>query len=61
MVRFGRNREFAWGITNNICMQRDLYVERLNPELQGIGRYEFGWSDSDVAGAAATNPNETDE
>jgi penicillin amidase len=32
MVRFGRNREFAWGITNNICLQRDLYVERLNPE-----------------------------
>ena len=29
-------------------------VEQLNPELQGIGRYEFGWADSDVAGAAAT-------
>jgi Fe-S cluster assembly protein SufB len=29
-------------------------IEELNPELQGIGRYEFGWADSDVAGAAAT-------
>ncbi|CAN5726186.1 penicillin acylase family protein [soil metagenome] len=32
MVRFGRNREFAWGITNNICLQRDLYIERLDPD-----------------------------
>ncbi len=28
-------------------------IEELNPELKGIGRYEFGWADSDVAGAAA--------
>jgi Fe-S cluster assembly protein SufB len=28
-------------------------IELLNPELKGIGRYEFGWADSDVAGAAA--------
>ena len=28
-------------------------IEELNPELQGIGRYEFGWADPDVAGAAA--------
>ncbi|MDN5854271.1 MAG: Fe-S cluster assembly protein SufB, partial [Actinomycetia bacterium] len=28
-------------------------VEEANPELAGLGRYEFGWSDSDVAGAAA--------
>ena len=26
-------------------------IEELNPELQGIGRYEFGWADSDAAGA----------
>jgi Fe-S cluster assembly protein SufB len=24
-----------------------------HPELEGIGRYEFGWADSDVAGASA--------
>ncbi|MET0979596.1 MAG: Fe-S cluster assembly protein SufB [Paeniglutamicibacter terrestris] len=28
-------------------------IEELNPELQGIGRYEFGWADSDTAGASA--------
>ena len=28
-------------------------IEDLNPELKGIGRYEFGWADTDVAGAAA--------
>ena len=26
-------------------------IEDLNPELKGIGRYEFGWADSDAAGA----------
>ena len=30
-------------------------VEQLNPELKGLrDRYEFGWADSDAAGAAAT-------
>jgi Fe-S cluster assembly protein SufB len=29
-------------------------IEELNPELQGIGRYEFGWADSDEAGSGAT-------
>src|SRR5699024_1126096 len=28
-------------------------IEAANPELQGFGRYEYGWSDSDAAGAAA--------
>ena len=28
-------------------------IEDLNPELKGIGRYEFGWADSDEAGATA--------
>ena len=28
-------------------------IEERNPELQGLGRYQFGWADSDVAGAAA--------
>lgn len=31
VIRFGRNPQFAWGVTNNICLQRDLYVERVNP------------------------------
>ena len=29
-------------------------IDELNPGLEGIGRYEFGWHDPDVAGAAAT-------
>ena len=29
-------------------------IEELNPELKGIGRYQFGWADSDAAGATAT-------
>ena len=28
-------------------------IEELNPELKGIGRYQFGWADRDDAGAAA--------
>jgi len=28
-------------------------IEELNPGLAGLGRYEYGWADSDVAGATA--------
>ena len=28
-------------------------IEQLNPELEGLGRYEYGWADSDLAGSAA--------
>ena len=28
-------------------------VEELNPGLKDLGRYEYGWADSDVAGALA--------
>src|SRR5699024_5940712 len=28
-------------------------IEELNPGLQGIGRYEFGWADRDDAGSIA--------
>jgi len=27
-IFFGRNENIAWGITNNICSQRDLYMEK---------------------------------
>ena len=30
-ILFGRNRQLAWGVTNNICLQRDLYIETVNP------------------------------
>ena len=29
-------------------------IEELNPEIKGLGKYEYGWADSDVAGATAT-------
>ena len=28
-------------------------IDQRNPELEGIGKYEFGWADSDVAGSTA--------
>jgi Fe-S cluster assembly protein SufB len=28
-------------------------IDQMNPELEGLGRYEYGWSDPDVAGASA--------
>jgi Fe-S cluster assembly protein SufB len=28
-------------------------IEQRNPELEGLGRYKYGWADSDTAGAAA--------
>ncbi len=28
-------------------------IEALNPEIKGLGTYEYGWADSDVAGAGA--------
>jgi Fe-S cluster assembly protein SufB len=28
-------------------------IEQLNPGLQGLGRYEYGWADTDTAGASA--------
>ena len=29
----------------------DVLIDR--PELEGLGTYEFGWADSDAAGASA--------
>ncbi|HET7356751.1 MAG TPA: Fe-S cluster assembly protein SufB [Nocardioidaceae bacterium] len=28
-------------------------IDQMNPELAGLGRYEYGWADNDVAGASA--------
>src|SRR6478752_9599395 len=28
-------------------------IDQRNPELEGIGRYQFGWADSDTAGSTA--------
>ena len=42
-VMFGRNRRVAWGITNNICSQRDLYHERTDPHRPGGFLYDGEW------------------
>ncbi|MGZ8717600.1 MAG: hypothetical protein ACXWXY_00330 [Aeromicrobium sp.] len=28
-------------------------IEQANPELKDLGRYDFGWSDTDTSGANA--------
>ena len=42
-VMFGRNRDVAWGITNNICSQRDLYQERTDPARPGFFLFDGEW------------------
>ena len=43
-VMFGRNERVAWGITNNICSQRDLYQERTDPaHPAGAFLYDGQW------------------
>ena len=42
-VMFGRNEHVAWGITNNICSQRDLYHERTDPARPGMFLYDGRW------------------
>jgi penicillin G amidase len=43
-IMFGRNEQVAWGMTNNICSQRDLYQEQTDPAhpncFQFAGRWE---------------------
>lgn len=40
---FGRNQHLAWGVTNNICSLRDLYVEELDPDDQHQYRRDGTW------------------
>jgi penicillin amidase len=42
-VTFGKNQNAAWGITNNICSQRDLYQERTSPDHPGCFLYDGQW------------------
>lgn len=42
-IMFGRNEHVAWGITNNICSQRDLYLEETSPEHPGCFRFGDHW------------------
>ena len=42
-VMFGRNEHVAWGITNNICSQRDLYQEQTNADHPDCFLYDGQW------------------
>lgn len=42
-VMFGRNERVAWGCTNNICAQRDLYQERTDPAHPDCFFYDGQW------------------
>ncbi len=42
-IVFGRNETLAWGVTNNICSQRDIYREREEPGRPGHFRFADEW------------------
>lgn len=42
-VMFGRNERVAWGITNNICSQRDLYLEKVSEEHPNCFQFGDQW------------------
>ncbi|HEY7309301.1 MAG TPA: penicillin acylase family protein [Gemmataceae bacterium] len=42
-VMFGRNEHVAWGCTNNICSQRDLYQEKTDPQHPNCFLYDGKW------------------
>jgi penicillin amidase len=42
-VMIGRTERVAWGITNNICSQRDLYQEKTDPAHPGCFLFDGTW------------------
>lgn len=42
-ILFGRNQHVAWGCTNNICSQRDLYQEKTDPQYPDCFLYDGSW------------------
>lgn len=42
-IIFGRNERVGWGVTNNICSQRDLYQERTDAQHPGCFLYDVQW------------------
>ena len=42
-IVFGRNETLAWGVTNNICSQRDIYQEQEHPDRPGHFRSGDEW------------------
>ncbi len=47
-VMIGRNERVAWGITNNICSQRDLYQEKTDASHPGSVFYDGRWEPARV-------------
>ena len=43
-ILFGRNPHMAWGITNNICSQRDLYREKTDARHPDCFLHEGQWT-----------------
>ncbi|MCC6790156.1 MAG: penicillin acylase family protein, partial [Thermomicrobiales bacterium] len=43
-ILIGRNHQLSWGVTNNICSLRDLFVEEINPENPAEYRRDGGWT-----------------
>ena len=46
-IFMGRNKDVAWGITNNICSQRDLYYEKLNKNNKNQYLYDSNYLEFD--------------
>jgi penicillin amidase len=42
-IIIGHNRRIAWGMTNSMTGQQDLYVEEVNPEKPDQYRYKGRW------------------
>jgi penicillin amidase len=42
-VMFGRNKQVAWGCTNNICSQRDLYQEKTDAQHPDCFLFDGKW------------------
>ena len=42
-ILMGRNENVAWGVTNNICSQRDLYQEQTDDQHPGSFLYDGQW------------------
>jgi acyl-homoserine lactone acylase PvdQ len=40
-IQFGRSQHVGWGITNNICSQRDLYREEFDASRGDGGSFLF--------------------
>jgi penicillin amidase len=42
-IVFGRNETLAWGVTNNICSQRDIYQEKEDSKRPGYFQFDGEW------------------